>query len=458
MKVDLYIGDSKLDLFEDENIEINLSVVDIENIESNTTEFTKDFTVPASNSNNRLFQHYYNADIDNGFDARIKVDGSIFINGFLFKLGKYRLSKVIVKNNKPSSYTIQFWGNLLNLKDLLGNAELSDLDLSAYDHSYDSTNVKDGLETSLFDGDLIYPLLAKKRYYYNSDIADVTQSDTFSNVAYNTSLGSNGVTWNDLRPSLKLIRIIEAIESYSGITFSRDFFSRPEFTNLFLWLNPDADKSAGGDSQVIDWDSGDNSRMNLLTNIGSYETSNTSASNDDYHWDIYLSILPVNPSVEYTVVFYKDGEVASEITKTGSQTLPRYELYVADANENPHTYDVYWEIKTDQEFTYLASLRQEYRKSNNSAGTFTTYASANLIESNFIVSEEMPKMKIIDFLKGIFKMFKLVVIPTDYENFYVNSLVDYYAEGKLYNVTNYIDNSQYEVNRGKLLNEINFKF
>ena len=118
MKISLYIGDNELDLFKDENIEINSSVVDIENIESNTTEFSKDFTVPASNKNNRTFKHYYNSDIDNGFDARIKVDGKILINGFVFKLGKFRLSKVIVKDNKPSSYTIQFWGNLLNLKDV----------------------------------------------------------------------------------------------------------------------------------------------------------------------------------------------------------------------------------------------------------------------------------------------------------------------------------------------------
>ena len=103
-----------------------------------------------------MFQHYYNADIDNGFDARVKVDGTIFINGFLFKLGKYRLSKVIVKDNKPSSYTIQFWGNLLNLKEILGDAELSDLDLTAYDHAYNSTVVKIGLTSSLFSDNLIY--------------------------------------------------------------------------------------------------------------------------------------------------------------------------------------------------------------------------------------------------------------------------------------------------------------
>jgi len=55
-------------------------------------------------------------------------------------------------------------------------------------------------------------------------------------------------------------------------------------------------------------------------------------------------------------------------------------------------------------------------------------------------------------------MNKLVVIPTDYENLYVNDLVNYYKEGNLYNISNYIDNSNYDVKRGDLLNEINFTF
>ena len=96
MITSLYIGEEQLDLYADENIEINSSVTDIEDIEKNTTEFTKDFTVPASNKNNRLFKHYYNADIDNTFDARIKVDGGILLNGFVYKLGKYRLSKAAI--------------------------------------------------------------------------------------------------------------------------------------------------------------------------------------------------------------------------------------------------------------------------------------------------------------------------------------------------------------------------
>ena len=73
----------------------------------------KGFTVPASIQNNKIFKHYYDADIDNGFDARIKVDGEIKLDGLPFKIGKFRLSKVAIKKGMPSSYTIEFFGRLL---------------------------------------------------------------------------------------------------------------------------------------------------------------------------------------------------------------------------------------------------------------------------------------------------------------------------------------------------------
>lgn len=454
MKVDLYIEDTKLSLFKDENIELNLSVVDVENIESNTTEFSKTFTVPASNSNNRLFKHYYNADIDNGFDARVKVNGSIFLNGFLFKLGKYRLSKVNVKNNKPSSYTIQFWGNLLTLKETLGNAELSDLDLSAYNHSYDGATVYTGLTSSLFGSDLVYSMFAKKQYYYNSSLTDHTITDNLVNIAYTDGLQSNGIKFNDLRPSLRIIKIIEAIEVYTGLTFSRDFFDRPEFTNLFLWLNPDADKNAGGNTQMIDWDSGDTNQIDLSTNIGSFNVD------DSLNWSLYLYITPSAgyENIDYTIKFYKDNEFASEITSKGTQILPPYSLKNPGASGTSHTYNVYFEIETDQEFKYTSRVKQYAKIFSTVIGTYNTYASENEITSNFIVSNELPNIKIIDFLKGLFKMFKLVIIPIDDTNLYVNDLVNYYAEGNLYDITNYIDNESYDVSRGKILNEINFTF
>jgi hypothetical protein len=54
-------------------------------------------------------------------------------------------------------------------------------------------------------------------------------------------------------------------------------------------------------------------------------------------------------------------------------------------------------------------------------------------------------------------MFKLVVFQEGSE-IYVNTLNDYYADGVLRDITRYVDFESYDVSRGKILNEIDFKF
>lgn len=71
----IYIGSSKLDLFDNENITLNLSVADVSDITKNTTDYTQSFNVPATDVNNEIFSHYYEANLDGGFDARIKAPG-----------------------------------------------------------------------------------------------------------------------------------------------------------------------------------------------------------------------------------------------------------------------------------------------------------------------------------------------------------------------------------------------
>ena len=70
----------------------------------------------------------------------------------------------------------------------------------------------------------------------------------------------------------------------------------------------------------------------------------------------------------------------------------------------------------------------------------------------------MPKIKIIDFMRALFQMFKLLVIQKNSTNIYVNTLVDYYSQGRLIDITSFVDFESYDVNRGDILNEINFNF
>lgn len=469
MVVKIYIGDFKVDLFKDESISITSSVLDIEDITKNTTDYTKSFTVPATANNNNLFKHYYEANIDNTFDARIKIDGRIELDSMPFRKGKWLLQKVSVKQGNPSSYSINFFGNLISIKDILGTKELSNLDFTALDHDYNSATVHEGLMNGLFDSKIIYNLLVKKQLYYNSNPTDTTQTDKLANIAYNTSSGINGIRYSELRPSIKLLSIIEAIENDYGITFSRDFFGRSEFSNLYLWLNAEKGNEIGGGTKIINWDSGDSDYIDLLTNIGQFQTNGYTGTTLEQKWEIQLQVVPEPDfiSVPYTIRMYVNDVLYAQriITPVGGVLTEGYLNISLESKINAlNIYNVYWEVESNFDFEYTAISTQTDIQYDplppyeSYIATFQTFASADTISSVGGISKNMPKIKIIDFLKGLFQTFKLLVIPKQDGTIYVNTLKYYYEAGNIYDLTNYIDFESYDVERGNVLNEISYKF
>jgi len=462
MKVDLYIGLDKLDQFNDEPVEVVSSVLDVSDITKNTGDYSRTFTVPASRKNNRIFKHWYNANIDNGFDSRTKIDGKIEIGGVPFKKGKFRLYKVSQKKGVADSYTINFTGNLVDIKDTVGDDKLTVLDLTSFNHDYNSANVLTGLGSSgLFGRDLVYTLMSKKRYFYNSNINVPDSSENLINIADNG--GGSGVVWNDLRPSIKLIRIIEAIESYysntqTPILFSRDFFNTSEFNDIYLWLSPNKEIEAGGNSQQIDFDAGGNTWMDLNTNVGTYEVSNTAASNDTIRFALNLNVTPSAgyEDVPYDVIWFDGSDEYAFIPNN----VEEYEQLAILSNQigDVQIYQMSFAVRSVNEFKYTASLHQRRFGSGTTTLIETSTASENTTQSVFNVKDQLPDLKIIDLLKGLFQMFKLVVVPEDDGTIYINTLNSYYNQGKRVDISKYVDRSKNSVLRGDILNEIDLKF
>ena len=70
--IQLYIEGNRMDMFKDESVSLTQTIQNVRDIGKIFTNFTKTFSLPASKDNNKIFKHYYNYDIVNGFDARIK--------------------------------------------------------------------------------------------------------------------------------------------------------------------------------------------------------------------------------------------------------------------------------------------------------------------------------------------------------------------------------------------------
>jgi len=58
-QVQVYIEGLKIELFEDEQINVTSSVQNINDISKVFTDFSQSFTVPASTVNNEIFKHFY---------------------------------------------------------------------------------------------------------------------------------------------------------------------------------------------------------------------------------------------------------------------------------------------------------------------------------------------------------------------------------------------------------------
>lgn len=456
MIVDVYIGSTKLDLYKDDSINLSSSVLDIQDITKNTTDFTKAFTVPASSVNNKLFKHYYNANIENTFDARVKVSGRIELGGLPFKTGKFVLNTVSVKKGKPSSYNINFTGDLVKLTDLFGKDELKDLDLSEFDHTYSYANVLQGLKTSLFtDKNIIYSTFYKRQLYYNGDPIDETNEEKLVNIAYHNSSQSNGIKWDELNPSIRLIKIIEAIETKYGLTFTRQFFDSVNFSNAYMWLNNTEETESSNAIATVNFDSGDNTYMDFSTNVGTYNTIGEFL----IYWRLYLSVFPASgyEDIQYKVIMYDGDTVIKEESNLQGDTVT-IERIRDEQNTGDRDYLIRYEVVADQDFQYTCTLQQRRYEYPFAEQNYFTYGSSQSIERSMIISKVIPKMKVLDFMKGLFNAFKLVVIPENENTFYINDLNSYYAEGDLIDLTKYIDFDKTTVSRGKVLNEINLTF
>lgn len=440
LKVSIYVEGKQLELFKDEQIEINSTVQNIADISKTFSDFSQSFTVPASNINNDIFQHYYNTDVDGNFNPNIRVLGYIELGSMPYKYGLIQLEDVKLKNQKPYAYTIRFFSATLNLSDLFKEDELGILDLSAYDHNFD-TSIFDALYTeSIADGDVYYPLITSLRNYVigNGTDLDITHV-------------SGAIKYYELKPALRLNRIFEAIEDFYDVTFKKDFLNRAVFDNLFMWLHKEAGQiESFGDETRIDINSAGTLPAIFVT-VNTTDDSISYTNSSSARYKVFLKIFPENgfENITYKARIYNNGIEKTIATLTGDQTII-FESSELETYLNTFTI----QAVGDFEFTSKIVVR---RTSLTGQITRDTTNPLQTINGFAYISQLMPKMKIKDFVTSIIKMFNLVLVPINSNTFTLIPLDDWYAQGKLIDISDFVETDEVTVKRPKLFKQIDFK-
>ena len=430
----IYTDYVKMDLFKDESVSISDSIQDVRDISKIFTTFSQQFNLPASKNNNKFFKQYQDTDVLNSFDARFKVDAIIKLNGVDFRKGKIRLNTVDLKNNKAYSYKVVFFGDIVELKDLMKDDDLSSLDsLDSLNFTYDDATVLAKFQSQL-DLDVAFPLVTHSKYF-----------NINSNGKYQS--GTDSLVYTDLKPALRIRKIIDAIESKYNLTFSNDFFNSFDFRKMYMLLH----RASGFVSNAL-------TTGGLLTVTNSLNDLTVTTANN-------IDLRPLSNGFLYTFAYNITLTATTPVTVR--ITSPNGQVYAEETFNTIATHTVQFEILgnvpsnvffTVESENTLTISNQTLAISRLQGLTTATYSfPSNTILNDFVVTRQVPKMKVIDFMTSLFKMFNLTAYK---ENgiIVVRSLQDFYNAGTTYDITEFVEVDKSSIGKLMQFKEVDFKF
>lgn len=476
---DLYRIESdyfRADLFDDESVVITDSVLNVKDIGKTFTPFSQQFNLPASKLNNKLFRHYENFGIENSFDARFRHDAIIKLNGIDYKKGKIQFKSVSLKDNKAHAYKVVFFGDAVELKEILGETKLSGL---VYDSSlnfeYSQTNIENlftatdsSINTTYGSTDVLVPNIHH------------TKNMRYTNAGYRDNITNTELEWVDLKPAIRCRAIIEAINNTFPQLNITGFFNSVPFSNLYMWMHKNegyvTNADEGGNTFIV------RNRWRHQTDdpLDYAHTSTTPSSYGDvrtvYLADTRRERYTVGANVytsqndSYTVRIKKgstDHLYYEQTHSNGGNTFTQVELYYDDVPEG--ILDIVIEVESENNITmtqnlYVQKWTQQSAWSNNYSLLYEAFYTPtnNVPDKTFYIGKQMPEMKVMDFLSGLFKMFNCVVykdgnnINVELASVFMRS--QHGATGTPYDITKYVDMESSTVERLFQYKEMDFSF
>jgi|TARA_R110000824_G_scaffold109305_3_gene256848 hypothetical protein len=462
-ELQLYIESDRLDLFKDETVSLTQTIQNVKELDKIFTGFTKSFSVPASKNNNKIFKHYYNFNIVNGYDARKKKAGRIELNTLPFKSGQIKLEGVDLKNNLAHTYRVTFFGNTVELPDIIGDDKLGSLGFSnaKWDLTYNTAGIKSKLQQAAgATAYIITPLITHTdRLFFDSSELVVDSN----NVHYRVN-NAKGVYWDQLKYAIRLYELIEEIElkytianGYANnIVFSTDFFNTTNlvFYKLYMWLH----RKSGPvqpPAQIIFYESGVGNWSGSPTEIVlGYSTITIPADLVQGTNRILTSNITVTPDSSSLAIPY-----ILILTLNGTAVLTSAEAAGARSFTTPGlvangVYSVTIRHQAALTFTSIS-----WQINGNKAGVNwqDTVTRTNLVAGvsfDFQIANQIPDVSVMSFLTGLFKMFNLVAYLNDAGVIVVRPLEassgisnSYYTSADIsgldapvnYNITEYVD-------------------
>jgi len=212
----------------DVDISLNYQIDDILDITKRATSFSKTIKLPGTPTNNKFFKQIFDVNIDaiyfnpvKRIPIVIRVGTNDVMNGFMQLISIDNLNGFI-------EYQVTIAGSLKNILSSIADFNLSELDLSEYNHIRSQENIVASWDYNIYKwGSLTQVGKSGEGYVYPYIIN-----------GNSTGIWSNMYIY-DMYPAVFLKTIIDKIFQFTNFTYSSKFFESEYFKSLIIPFNQD---------------------------------------------------------------------------------------------------------------------------------------------------------------------------------------------------------------------------
>ena len=480
----------RVDLMEEDLIELTQVIQDARDIEKIFTDYSRTFNLPASKTNNKIFKHWYNPDVD-GFDNQIFCSARIELNHLHFRFGKIKLEEAVLKNGEISMYKVTFFGDTLTLTELIGEDSLDSLLwLNNFNHVASNAYIKDGLENGkdftvdsvAYNDAIIYPLIAHSQSYIYDGTGSQDNGLNISNHQNASHLGKRGVFPEDLKPAITVKVILKAIEEQYGITFKTgEFLDSAAMTNLYMWLHREKGKLVAPNNKELktaftcasstancNHFSSGSPPIGPQSTGGSYIFSDSNTGGQPEGFNFEAQIIPTDTTIEYAIDIINENDNITYATLEGVTGTQSLSVGFGFSSINPisqgQAFTLIAKVRSASTLTFDSVLTCQHFVFNPSTFTYDTYAAdftqdANLTTDQTItIRNQVPDIKVLDFLRAFFNMHNLTAFLNFNGEVVVKTLDSFYNSGDTQDITPFVKTDEHTVGATVPFSEVDFEY
>jgi hypothetical protein len=223
MRSELYINNTRVELNAEVQASITYQIADIRMPDKRQGSFSKTVSLPGSPTINNLFTNIFNLNLSvqtsgvinfaPDFNPNLKASFVLLVEGVEQFRGYMKLQNIVRQQNlmQEVMYEVNLFGDVASIFGVIGDAKLTDLDMSAYDHTYNKATQIATWNTATINGaGYVYPMI---------------------------NYGGMGVSsWdvNDFFPAIYVKTYIDEIFDAAGYSYTSTFFSSSYFKHLIV--------------------------------------------------------------------------------------------------------------------------------------------------------------------------------------------------------------------------------